>query len=149
MPKIEQELKVKFANHKHRFMTNLIYTSKWLETINTNYLKPFNISSQQYNVLRILRGNKDWMNMNDVKALLIDKTPNTTRLSNKLIEKNYIIRKRSQTDRRVVYLKITDEGLELLKQIDIIESKDPFDILHKFTDEEAQQFSDLLDRLRS
>lgn len=148
MPKVDQELNVKFAHDKHRFMTNLIYTSNWLQNINVNYLKPFGISPQQYNVLRILRGKNDWMNMHDVKVLMIDKTPNTTRLSDKLLEKKLISRERCNSDRRVVYLKITNQGLQLLMEIDIIESQDPFDILHKFTDEEAKQFSELLDRLR-
>ena len=98
------EVKTKFANERHRFVTNLVYTSGWIKNLFTEDLKPFNISSQQFNILRILRGADDWIAMSHVKKLMIEKAPNATRLADKLLNKSLIERKRSNADRRVVYV---------------------------------------------
>ena len=115
MPKIDEEVKTNFTNERHRFVTNLIYTAEWVLNISTEYLKPHGISNQQFNILRILRGADDWVAMNNVKDLMIEKSPNATRLADKLLNKKLIERKRSSEDRRVVYISITPPGLELFK----------------------------------
>ena len=149
MKTIDDEVKTNFENEKHRFITNLVFTSNWFLNKWTNFLKPFGISNQQMNVLRILRGANDWKSMNDIKALMFDKTPNTTRLSDKLLNKGYVERKRSQDDRRVVYLKITQSGLDLLDQIDKVDNKDLMKFMEALSEEEAKKFSYILDKMRS
>ncbi|OHX66686.1 MarR family winged helix-turn-helix transcriptional regulator [Flammeovirga pacifica] len=149
MAKIDDEIKTKFENDKHRFITNLIYTSNWVNSIANELFKSFGLSQEQFNILRILRGAKDWKTMNDIKSLMIHKTPNTTRLSDKLLHKELVERRRSESDRRIVYLKISEKGSQLLKEIDEYEeNKKTFQFLENITDEEAAQFSELLDRLR-
>ncbi|WP_196889898.1 MarR family winged helix-turn-helix transcriptional regulator [Aureivirga sp. CE67] len=148
MAKIDDEVKTKFINNRHRFITNMVFTSNWFMKKFDEFLKPFQLSQQQFNILRILRGNGDWVTMNDIKSLMIDKFPNATRLSDKLLEKELIERRRSDSDRRIVYLKISEKGLELLKEIDESDNQEHLDIMNKVTEEEAKMFSDVLDRMR-
>lgn len=149
MAKIDDEVKTKFENDKHRFITNLVFTSNWFQKMVLDFLKPYDLSIQQFNVLRILRGANGWKNMNDVKELMMDKTPNTTRLTDKLLKKELIERKRSESDRRVVYVKLSTLGAELLQKIDVDENqKKHLEFMSGITLEEAKQFSDLLDKMR-
>ena len=148
MAKIDQDLQHNFQNNKQRFIANLIYTSNWFQNEVVTYLKPYEISFQQFNILRILRGSGEWMTMNDVKTLMIEKSPNTTRLVDKLIKKGFVERERSEKDRRVVFVMITDKGKELLKTID----DNPgtyLEFMDKMTDEEAKLVSEILERIRS
>lgn len=148
MKTIDDEIKTRFQNDKHRFLANVVFTSNWFQNKWTSFLKPFGISIQQMNVLRILKGAGDWKTMNDIKALMIDKTPNATRLSDKLLSKGYVERKRSSKDRRVVYLNITKAGLKLLDDIEAADNTGSDLILDKITEEEAKAFSHILDKMR-
>jgi DNA-binding MarR family transcriptional regulator len=85
--------------------------------------------------------------MNDLKNLMIEKSPNATRLADKLIAKGFIERKRSEVDRRVVYLAITDKGVELLETINNV-SDNYLEFMTRITEEEAKQVSDILDKIR-
>lgn len=148
MAKIDDVIKTKFQNDKHRFMANLIYTSNWFRNLTADFLKPFGISSQQFNILRILRGAKqDWVAMNDIKSLMVEKSPNATRLADKLLHAELVDRQRSSTDRRVVFLSISQKGLDLLKKIDEADMS-YIDFMDNISNEEAKVVSDTLDRLR-
>lgn len=148
MGRIDEEIKTRFKNNKQRFITNMIFTSNWFQSQVIEFLKPYQISLQQFNILRILRGADDWVSMNQIRELMIDKFPNTTRLSDKLLDKGLIERKRSEVDRRTVYLSITPKGLDLLKAIDNDENTDYLNCMDRITEEEAKQFSEILDKLR-
>lgn len=148
MATIDEEVKAKFMNERHRFATNLVFTSGWIKNLFEKEIKPYGISGQQFNILRILRGAKDWMAMNDVKSIMIEKSPNATRLADKLLDKHLIERNRSETDRRVVYVRISKEGLELLKKIDETENEIQIALRERISEEEAKQMSGILDRLR-
>jgi DNA-binding MarR family transcriptional regulator len=107
----------------------------------------FDLTMPQFNILRILRGAKGPINVNTVKDRMIERSPNTTRLMDKLIDKGLIERIRCEQDRRVVYVNISDLGQELLSQID--ETPDFSNLTHPtISDPEATQLSDLLDKLR-
>jgi DNA-binding MarR family transcriptional regulator len=145
---IDKAIKSKFKNEQQRMVVNLIYTSNWLKNIHSDLLQPFDITPQQYNILRILRGNGDWMTMNTVKERMIDKSPNTTRLADKLVAKKFVERKRCEEDRRVVYVKITAKGLKLMAEIDD-KSMKPFEkIAEKISNKDASIVSSILDKLR-
>lgn len=149
MATIDEEIKSKFMHERHRLMVNLMFTSNWIDNEFSDAIKPFGISSQQYNILRILRGNKGWMTMNDIKSRMIQKAPNATRLSDKLLDKDLIERKRCDEDRRVVYLKINQKGLLLIAEIDEASSKnESLDFFEKITEEEAKLLNPILDKLR-
>jgi DNA-binding MarR family transcriptional regulator len=145
---IDKAIKSKFKNEQQRMVVNLLYTSNWLKNIHSDLLQPFDITPQQYNILRILRGNGDWMTMNTVKERMIDKSPNTTRLADKLVAKKFVERKRCEEDRRVVYVKITAKGLKLMAEIDD-KSMKPFEkIAEKISNKDAALVSSILDKLR-
>ena len=105
------------------------------------------ISIAQFNILRILRGANDTLSVNTVKQRMIEKSPNTTRLMDKLIEKGLIIRDRDENDKRIINVKISSLGLDLLAKIDI-EFDQELTMLDVLSDEEANTLSDLLDKLR-
>lgn len=148
MASIDKEINSKFKDDKHRFVANLVYTSGWIKNLFSDSLKPFGISPQQYNILRILRGANDWLSMNVVKERMIEKSPNATRLADKLIDKKLIERQRCESDRRVVFVKITDKGLRLLETIDEQKNDGYDNFIKGITPEEAIQFSKILDKMR-
>ena len=131
-------------------MLNILFTGNWLRNRNTEHFGKYGISSSQYNILRILRGSKGTpLSMHTVKERMIDRSPNATRLTDKLIEKGYVSRIRCEKDRRVVYISITPTGLELLERID--KSDQALEIANSMkclSDEEAEILSGLLDRIR-
>jgi DNA-binding MarR family transcriptional regulator len=108
----------------------------------------FDLTMPQFNILRILRGAKEPISVNTVKDRMIEKSPNTTRLMDKLIDKKLIERVRCDEDRRVVYVKISKGGLDLLSQIDTEFNSNSLNKVD-LTDEEAEMLSDLLDKLRN
>jgi len=115
--------------------------------LQNSFMAKYHITMPQFNILRILRGAKEMISVNTVKDRMIEKSPNTTRLMDKLIDKQLISRERCEDDRRVVYVQIAEKGLELLKQID--ESISDSNLMpHNLTDDEANLLSDLLDKLR-
>ena len=148
MGKIDSEIKSKFRNDQHRFVTNLVFTANWVQSTFVENLKPFGISPQQFNILRILKGHGDWLAMSEVKDGLLDRSPNATRLANKLLQKGLIERNRSETDRRVVYVRITEEGLRLFEEINQQENTIQKALQYNITAEEARVVSDILDRFR-
>lgn len=147
--KIDEEIKSKFATPQIKATVNLRFTSNFLATIQNAFMSEFSLSMAQFNILRILRGAGDSIAVNTVKERMIEKSPNTTRLMDKLIDKKLISRERCSEDRRVVYVKITEGGLKLLGEIDVkFEEENNKFMANNLTDEEANTLSDLLDKLR-
>ncbi|WP_321828059.1 MarR family winged helix-turn-helix transcriptional regulator [Maribacter dokdonensis] len=110
-------------------------------------LKPFDISVQQFNVLRILRGqNGKPANLSTINERMVTKMSNTTRLVDKLILKGYVNRTVCEKNRRKVEIVITKDGLNILKQIDGILFEAEENMLKNFTEEELHQFNELLDK---
>lgn len=145
MGDISKDINSTFANYKTKALINIKYTSNWLSSKENEFFKPYGISPQQYNILRILRGAKDEIKVQIVKNRMIERAPNATRLMDKLFDKKLIERKRCEHDRRVVYVKITKLGLELLIKID---KNKTVSFLENLSEEEAIILSDLLDRIR-
>ena len=145
--KIEEAIQSKFQSPQHRAVVNIRYTANFLSNIQNNFMAKFDLSMAQFNILRILRGAKKHINVNTVKERMVEKSPNTTRLMDKLIEKGLIDRTRCKDDRRVVFVEITAAGLEILNEIDKHMDSSSFTKLN-LTDEEAEQLSNLLDKAR-
>ncbi len=148
MASIEKEINSKIIDDKQRFVVNLVYTSGLIKSMFNDFISPYEISPQQFNILRILRGDGDWLSMNIVKERMIEKSPNATRLADKLIQKKLIERQRSDADRRVVFVKITKLGLELLAKIDTKDNIKFEELISKISPEEAKLVSDILDKMR-
>lgn len=146
--KIDDAIQSKFQSPQQKAIINVRFTSNYLGNIQNNFMSQYDLTMPQFNILRILRGAKDAINVNTVKERMIEKSPNTTRLMDKLIEKGLIERVRCESDRRVVYVKISDNGLKLLDEIDRDTDINSL-IKANLTDEEANLLSDLLDKLRT
>ena len=145
MGDISKDIKSKFENSKVKAFINIKYTANWIQSKENEFFKPFGISPQQYNILRILRGAKEAIKVQVIKDRMVERAPNATRLMDKLCDKSYIHRIRCEHDRRVVYINITDKGLEIL---DTIDSELYFDFMDNLSMEEAEQLSFLLDKIR-
>ncbi len=147
--KIEDALKTsKFKSDQHKAMLNVMFTASWLRGKVVGKLKQYNISQEQYNVLRILRGSYPKpLCAKDITDRMIDKNSNTTRIIDKLITKEYITKWRSEEDRREVNISITETGLEFLKEIDKEELIAKPNYLN-LSDAEAGLLNALLDKLR-
>lgn len=147
--KIEEAIKQKkFKSEYQKLFINIIYTANWLNNESIKTLKPFGISPQQYNVLRILKGqHPNAISVNNIIDRMLDKNSNASRLVDKLKQKELVEREICPEDRRQVDIKITNKGLDLLESIskkmdDFINLKDAISV------EEAAQINGLLDQLR-
>lgn len=128
---------------------NTLFTSRVLEDQAARRLKPYDLSTQQFNILRILRGQKG--KPASVKLLverMLDKSSNASRLVDKLLEKGYVQRTTCPDDRRAVEVRITESGMSLLESLD--RQMDQEDEIRRcFSAEDAVQLSALLDKFRS
>ena len=148
--KIEEAIQQKkFISEHQKALINLIYTSGQVLSSNTRLLRPFNISQQQFNILRILRGmNPQPATVKLLTERMLDKMSNASRLVEKLKQKGLVERVISENDRRRVDISITDEGLKLVEAASIVIEEDMGRVREVLTEEEARQLSDLLDKVR-
>ena len=128
---------------------NISYSSNLFKDGILSVLKPYDISIEQFNVLRILRGkNGKASNLKDIQDRMISKMSNTTRLVDKLISKGFVERFVCQNNRRKVDIYITDNGLKLLNLIDpMIDSKEK-DLTKNLNKKELDTLNLLLTKLR-
>lgn len=145
MGDISKDINSKFDNNKVKALVNILYTSSWVNNIQNIFFKPYGISPQQYNILRILNGAREPLKVQTIKDRMIDRSPNATRLMDKLCTKKLIDRIACPEDRRVVHIIITETGKKLLEEIS---DNLTDDIFKNLTENEAKQLSDLLDKLR-
>ena len=140
-----KDINSSFPNNKVKATLNILYTANWISNHQNAFFKPFGISPQQFNILRILKGANKPLKVQTIKERMVERSPNATRLMDKLCAKELITREHCPNDRRVVYVEITKKGMSLLKKISK-NFKD--DLLHNLSEDEAQQLSDLLDKIR-
>jgi DNA-binding MarR family transcriptional regulator len=147
---IEQEIKqVKFRSNFAKAVINVIYTSNWISGQQNEILKPYDLSVQQYNVLRILRGQSPKpISVNAIIERMMDKMSNASRLVDKLLAKELVIRRECPDDRRAVEIFITEKGINILSELDNVQSEWE-KTLHNLDESEVLLLSDLLDRLRN
>ncbi|HEY9561851.1 MAG TPA: MarR family transcriptional regulator [Anseongella sp.] len=147
--KIEEIIRQKeFRNEQERAWISMVYTYNRLTDRINQVFKNFQITNQQFNVLRILRGRQGQVACcSDVKEVMLDKNPDLTRLCDRLVTKGLIKREFNQFNRREVGLSITREGLELLERIQP-ELEKNHRSLFNLSDEESQQLCQLLEKLR-
>jgi DNA-binding MarR family transcriptional regulator len=118
---IEKEIKqnIKFSSEYHKLSVNILYTASWIGVLHTGKLKPFGLTPQQFNLLRILRGQHPKpATINMLIERMIDKSSNASRLVDRLEEKGFVKRCTSDSDKRSVNVQITEKGLETLKKTD-------------------------------
>lgn len=148
--KIEQEIQqTQFRSPWVKALINLMYTHNSIEGFLKEKIEPYGITLQQFNVLRILRGqHPNFVSINLIRERMIDKMSDTSRLIDRLENKKYVEKFPCKKDRRLVDIRISESGLNLLKDIDRLDHV--FDnALCCLSEDEAAQLSDLLDKVRN
>lgn len=146
---LEEEIQQKnFTSAYHKAVLNIIFTNSWLSQKYSAIFKPYDITQQQYNLLRILRGQHPKpVTIKMIKERMLDKMSDVSRLVEKLRLKGYVERSICPINRRNVDVCITENGLELLEKMDIhVEDINKF--MSNLTEEEVNHLNYLLDKLR-
>lgn len=137
-----------FKNDYHKIVVNLIYSYSWVTGLVKERLNKKEVTLQQYNILRILRGQyPNPATINLLKERMLDKMSDASRIVERLVQKELVTRCINKNDRRAVDILITEKGLDVLQSLDPIVT--PEDVLRaNLTDGEAAQLNLLLDKLR-
>ena len=148
--RLEDEIvQKKFKSEYEKAFLNVLYTSNWLTSHNARLLKPYGLTGQQYNILRILRGQHPKpATIRLLTERMLDKMSNASRLVEKLRKKEFVERDPCQEDRRQVNVKISDKGLALLEQLDGVLSAMDHLLVNSITEEEALELNRILDKMR-
>lgn len=141
---IQQE---NFRSIYQKLSINLIFSTNWITEKIKSILQEEDITPQQYNILRILRGSKKPLSTLQIRERMLDKMSDTSRIVERLVKKELVEKKTSSVDKRLVDVSIAESGLELLKRLD--EKNGELDaILQNLSPKEASTLSDLLDKMR-
>lgn len=148
--KLEDEIQQSsFKSPQQKLAINLIYTTHWLQNHYASFFKGKEITLQQYNVLRILRGQyPEYCHLKLIKERMLDRMSDASRIIDKLLLKGYVERKSCPDDRRSINLLITKKGLKLLESLDFIDEATNKMFLG-FTKHEIEQLNNSLDKIRS
>lgn len=147
--RLEEEISShKFTSNYHKSVVNILYTYGWLTNLLKQRLDDRDITLQQYNVLRILRGQfPKPATVNLLRERMLDKMSDASRIVDRLFKKKLLSRSANLKDRRAVDILITKKGLELLKELDTEMNMDEY-LQENMSPEEAGLLSDLLDKIR-
>ncbi len=147
--KLEEEIVQKnFQNEYHKAIVNIVYTYNWIIEKQTKLLKPFDISLQQYNILRILRGQHPQpATVKLIKERMLDKMSDVSRLVERLRVKDLVNRHICQHDRRNVDIYITEKGLNFLEELDP-KGREMEECMSNLDENEIEQLNNYLDKLR-
>ena len=146
---LEDEVKGRFRNEYHKGMINLTYTTRQLGYRFYTELKKHDITEQQYNVLRILRGFRSEapLSIGFIKERMLDRDSDVSRLVDRLHNSGLALRTEDKTDRRKKTVEITEKGLNLLKSM--LDAELGVDkLLQNLSEEEVKQLNYLLDKIR-
>ncbi len=149
MATIEEEIQsAKFRNVHHKAALNILLTANWIQYHNMNVFKKYEITGQQYNALRILRGrHPEPCTILMIKERMLDKVSDVSRIVERLRQAGYVERVLCETDRRAVDVKISKKGLDLLKKMEK-EEESMDGVMKNLSIAEAKQLNQLLDKLR-
>lgn len=147
--RIEEEIKQsKFQSEYHKLVVNLQFTASWLGSMYSRIFRQHGISSQQFNVLRILNGQYPRpSSLMLVRERLLDKESNASRLIDKLVESGLTQRIQCPNDRRRVEITITDKGIAMLEQLNP-KVQELNESLSHLDEDQARKLNELLDKLR-
>ena len=146
---IEQAIHQKkpFKNEWQRAAVNLLFTSNWLKHHQTAILKKYGLTIQQYNVLRILKGADRPISTSVIRERLIDKMADTSRLAERMAQKNLVQRTPCADDKRLIDVSLSNKGIKLVNKVEeALPTMD--DLLSELSQDEAKILNNLLDKLR-
>lgn len=145
---IEKDINQKnFRNEFQKSVINLIYTYNWISERSKTFLDKYDITSQQFNILRILRGAGDPLSTLQIRQRMLDRMSDTSRIVDRLLKKGLVEKVVCKTDKRLVDVTISEKGSRLLEKLD--EYQDEMDgIVKNLSEPEAQMLNTLLDKIR-
>jgi DNA-binding MarR family transcriptional regulator len=137
----------KFRNTQNRAMVNILFTHAWMIDHIKSFVKSENITPQQYNILRILRGAGEPLSTLQLRERMLDKMSDTSRIVERMVSKDLVQKAVSEKDKRMVDVIITPKGMELLESLD--RRNEELDaMMNHLSDGELETLNDLLDKLR-
>jgi DNA-binding MarR family transcriptional regulator len=137
----------KFKNEHQKVMVNIIYTANWMNEQLKSFFDKEDITQQQFNILRILRGAGEPISTLQIRQRMLDKMSDTSRIVDRLLVKGLVKKTTCPTDKRLVDVSITTKGKKLLEKIDA--SQNNMDaISNNLTDADAKEMNNLLDKMR-
>ena len=137
----------KFRNEYQKSVINLIYTYNWMNEKSKVILDRCDITSQQFNILRILRGAGEPLSTLQIRQRMLDRMSDTSRIVDRMLKKGLVKKVICNTDKRLVDVSISDKGKEILSKMD--QYQEEMDgIFKNLTEEEAQVLNNLLDKIR-
>lgn len=150
MGRLQSELKKKnpFDSPVEEALINLLRTGDQIQNRLGRFFREYGITSSQYNVLRILKGEGDRLPSQEIAARTIQVVPAMTGLLDRLESQELVVRERCPNDRRVIYIRLTDKGAELVQKINEPMMEIHQELLGHFNEQELAQFSALLEKAR-
>lgn len=148
--KLEQAIQQSnFTSEEQKLNLNFIYTFNWFTEFQKTYFATYDITQQQFNVLRILRGNfPDPYSTSQIRDRMLDKMSDVSRIVDRLVKKDLVHRSPSHDDKRLVDVVISDSGLKLLEKMDATIDSQLIRPFSNFNEAEKNEFSRLLDKIR-
>lgn len=145
---IDQDIQTKFRNEYQKAAVNIIYTYNWMSERTKEIFASADITPQQFNILRILRGSlPNPLSTLQIRERMLDKMSDTSRIVDRLIAKGLVKKGICKTDRRLVDVIITDKGKKVLEKLDL--RQDEMDnVIGNLSKKEALTLSELLDKIR-
>lgn len=136
-----------FRNEHQKATVNIIFSANWLHEKIKDFLEVEDITPQQYNILRILRGNKQPMSTLQIRERMLDKMSDTSRIVERILKKGLVEKKVCSSDKRLVDVNISKKGIAVLESLD--KKNQALDsILRGLSAEEAAVLNKLLDKMR-
>jgi DNA-binding MarR family transcriptional regulator len=147
--RLEDELKMKaFSSEIQKAHLNIMFTAAWLKARVEQSLKDYDLTQEQYNVLRILRGQyPNAICLKDITCRMIYRNSNTTRIVNRLLAKELVVKNQSETDKREIKLSIHQKGLDILDKIDVQWKQNPV-FASSISEEDMQKLNEILEKMR-
>jgi DNA-binding MarR family transcriptional regulator len=146
---IEQDIQQirKFRNEHHKTVVNLIFTHNWVTEQLKQFLEKEDLTLQQYNILRILRGSDQPLSTLQIRERMLDKMSDTSRIVDRLIAKGLVKKAISKRDKRLVDVTLTARGKKLMEKLDSAQSFID-GVMQNISEQEARELNCLLDKVR-
>jgi DNA-binding MarR family transcriptional regulator len=137
-----------FRNEYQKAVINFIYTYNWMNEQMKQFFEPFDITSQQFNILRILRGAAAPLSTLQIRQRMLDKMSDTSRIVDRLVKKGLVKKNVCKSDKRLVDIIISEKGKKLLEEMDR-KNEQMDEIFIGISQTEAKKLSQLLDKIRN
>lgn len=139
----------KFRNEYQKVMINIIFSSNWITEKQKRFLDPEDITPQQYNILRILRGSAKPLSTLQIRERMLDKMSDTSRIVDRLLLKALVEKRPCETDKRLVDITISEKGMAVLDRLEVRNHELDHMVSDALTQEEAATLNSLLDKMRN